>query len=530
MLNKFVLITTLLAIFSLSIQQKTLVNGYKSNEENYRDSRETGKILKSNQVSSLSSSAESSPLSSASSDSLNKRFSNKRYNNREILLEDQDFDNSNNVKSADTSAKLYVNKKPTSIQKEINSEEIELEKLLDRNQRTDMFNKFHYNNLDQLKQIHRNKQLQKELIDQSDSMFNFDYDDMLSKILLSDIERNMKPDEIGYILTSMKAGKISHKHNYPNDADTQMEYLNHLDQNEQDLSNNDHKKPVKVNVNEKIYLENEYFNKLMSEAKQNPFFNSEALEKINLELISPNKQDPNSAFNSHHNPSFIKDQKSDFVNPNINDKIDQLRKQNDYLFIFVVAGCTLAGAIALMAAGICWYSVHRNSVRTSQIEYGSEAAAKVKLGSNSSGDRRLAQSAQMYHYQHQKQQMIAMEKANNDTKADNSDNSDGETEEGDYTVYECPGLAPTGEMEVKNPLFKEDFSASTNNIAGHGGPPPYSAAVSNSPQLSTKSENKPATESSESSEVQNKESSNKESTSVSITIPVIEETNTSQKH
>jgi hypothetical protein len=30
--------------------------------------------------------------------------------------------------------------------------------------------------------------------------------------------------------------------------------------------------------------------------------------------------------------------------------------------------------------------------------------------SPTSGDRKLAQSAQMYHYQHQKQQMIAMEK------------------------------------------------------------------------------------------------------------------------
>ncbi len=39
--------------------------------------------------------------------------------------------------------------------------------------------------------------------------------------------------------------------------------------------------------------------------------------------------------------------------------------------------------------------------------------------------------------------MIAMEKANNDNnRPDNSDNSDGETEEGDWTVYECPGLAP----------------------------------------------------------------------------------------
>jgi len=93
--NKLVIITTLLAIFSLSIQQNTFVNGYKSNEENFRDSRETGKNLKNKEVSSLTSSAESSSslASSNTADSLNKRFSNKRYNNREILLEDQDFDN-----------------------------------------------------------------------------------------------------------------------------------------------------------------------------------------------------------------------------------------------------------------------------------------------------------------------------------------------------------------------------------------------------------------------------------------------------
>ncbi|XP_016377422.1 neural proliferation differentiation and control protein 1-like [Sinocyclocheilus rhinocerous] len=33
--------------------------------------------------------------------------------------------------------------------------------------------------------------------------------------------------------------------------------------------------------------------------------------------------------------------------------------------------------------------------------------------------------------------------------------SDEENEDGDFTVYECPGLAPTGEMEVKNPLFDD---------------------------------------------------------------------------
>ena len=38
----------------------------------------------------------------------------------------------------------------------------------------------------------------------------------------------------------------------------------------------------------------------------------------------------------------------------------------------------------------------------------SAAASRDKVGSP--GDRKLAHSAQMYHYQHQKQQMLAMEK------------------------------------------------------------------------------------------------------------------------
>ncbi|ETE60560.1 Neural proliferation differentiation and control protein 1 [Ophiophagus hannah] len=73
----------------------------------------------------------------------------------------------------------------------------------------------------------------------------------------------------------------------------------------------------------------------------------------------------------------------------------------------------------------------------------------------SPGDQKLAQSAQMYHYQHQKQQMLSMEKHKEDTKAPEPISSDEENEDGDFTVYECPGLAPTGEMEVKNPLFDD---------------------------------------------------------------------------
>jgi len=75
----------------------------------------------------------------------------------------------------------------------------------------------------------------------------------------------------------------------------------------------------------------------------------------------------------------------------------------------------------------------------------------------------------MFHYQQQRQQMMAQEKAHLDAKPVYSDDSDDEAPGGgDYTVYECPGLAPTGEMEVRNPLFAEpDSSLSTSDLTSH---------------------------------------------------------------
>lgn len=145
-------------------------------------------------------------------------------------------------------------------------------------------------------------------------------------------------------------------------------------------------------------------------------------------------------------------------------------KRSDYMFISIIVETTIAALLVIIAGGICWYTVNRIKGPSNEQKHGIFSQGNLKStssiksnSSNSSGDRRLAQSAQMFHYQHQKQQMIAMEKANNETKQDQSDNSEGEAEEGDYTVYECPGLAPTGEMEVKNPLFKEDISVPNNN-------------------------------------------------------------------
>lgn len=80
-------------------------------------------------------------------------------------------------------------------------------------------------------------------------------------------------------------------------------------------------------------------------------------------------------------------------------------------------------------------------------------------------------AARMYHYQHQKQQMIQTGDhrkcgalagaggvaAGRHASASDLD-SDDENEDGSYTVYECPGLASAHEMEIKNPLFNDDRS------------------------------------------------------------------------
>lgn len=130
----------------------------------------------------------------------------------------------------------------------------------------------------------------------------------------------------------------------------------------------------------------------------------------------------------------------------------------DIYFVVIVAGCSAAAIFGVVAAGYCFYRFQKNSKAAAEVDYPAYGVTGPNKDQTSpNGDRRLAQSAQMYHYQHQKQQMIAVEKATTARNTSASDiDSEEENEEGDYTVYECPGLAPTGEMEVKNPLFHDD--------------------------------------------------------------------------
>ncbi|XP_055988970.1 neural proliferation differentiation and control protein 1 [Sorex fumeus] len=126
------------------------------------------------------------------------------------------------------------------------------------------------------------------------------------------------------------------------------------------------------------------------------------------------------------------------------------------LVLVLILACSVAGAAALVMAVLCWCRLQREIRLTQKVDYVAPQAASCPTDpSPSPGDQRLAHSAEVYHYQHQRQQMLCLQRHQEPPAGPDvaTAASDEENEDGDFTVYECPGLAPTGEMEVRNPLF-----------------------------------------------------------------------------
>nr|XP_046241635.1 neural proliferation differentiation and control protein 1 [Scatophagus argus] len=129
---------------------------------------------------------------------------------------------------------------------------------------------------------------------------------------------------------------------------------------------------------------------------------------------------------------------------------------NDHVFIIMSSVFIVVGSLTLVIAGACWVRLQKGMRLSEKVDYPGYGLMRAQTFDDLPGDKKLAHSAQMYHYQHQKQQMLSLEKHRDEPKVpDSGASTDEENEDGDFTVYECPGLAPTGEMEVKNPLFDD---------------------------------------------------------------------------
>ncbi|KAK2819022.1 hypothetical protein Q5P01_024583 [Channa striata] len=140
--------------------------------------------------------------------------------------------------------------------------------------------------------------------------------------------------------------------------------------------------------------------------------------------------------------------------------------RNDRIIVIIISVCAVVGAVAMILATVCYVKLQKQSHLAKKVDYPAFGGTNIPPATapgTSTGDKTLAQSAQMYHYQHQKQQILSMGNHKPEQKVlDSEVTSDEEEVGGDFTVYECPGLAPTGEMEVKNPLFDD----STVNYQG----------------------------------------------------------------
>jgi len=132
-----------------------------------------------------------------------------------------------------------------------------------------------------------------------------------------------------------------------------------------------------------------------------------------------------------------------------------------FSFIAVVVACCVAGIAGIMLASFCWYKL-----RSETKEYKSPGTGDFKPGSlrntytKGSGvdETKLAQGAEVFHYLHAKKQIQQMEEPSmkaSDRGVSINESTDEDEEEED-TVYECPGLAPPGDMRVVNPLFSDN--------------------------------------------------------------------------
>merc|ERR1712083_717689 len=132
---------------------------------------------------------------------------------------------------------------------------------------------------------------------------------------------------------------------------------------------------------------------------------------------------------------------------------------NDIYFTTIVGVTSGLMVFVIVGVGFLFHRARKNAKAAEDVEYPAYGVTGPgKDMSPNSGDRMLAQNAQLYHYQHQKNQMIAFDGQADSQRRSMSDNESEDGEEGDYTVYECPGLAPTGEMEVRNPMFEDDVT------------------------------------------------------------------------
>uniref|UniRef100_A0A8C5QR49 Neural proliferation differentiation and control protein 1 n=1 Tax=Leptobrachium leishanense TaxID=445787 RepID=A0A8C5QR49_9ANUR len=129
-------------------------------------------------------------------------------------------------------------------------------------------------------------------------------------------------------------------------------------------------------------------------------------------------------------------------------RMSSMRKSdfNQTISLALIVICCLTGFSGILVAALCWYRLQQE-VRLAQ-----KMAYSAYKGSRQQPCQRSVNDNSHYMWQDQKKQHLAQDGSGmRPQKQFSTDSEEADIEE--FTMYECPGLAPVGEMEVHNPLF-----------------------------------------------------------------------------
>uniref|UniRef100_A0A803JID0 Neural proliferation, differentiation and control, 1, gene 2 n=1 Tax=Xenopus tropicalis TaxID=8364 RepID=A0A803JID0_XENTR len=133
-----------------------------------------------------------------------------------------------------------------------------------------------------------------------------------------------------------------------------------------------------------------------------------------------------------------------------NSRVSRRKKsmnQNFSLTLIVI--CSLTGVSGIVVVALCWYRLQKEVQLAQKTAYATCADRRQHICNRSAGHI----SHYIQQYQNKKQQLQAQESSRSSLQPYRQLSTDSEPDTDDFTIYECPGLAPTGEMEVHNPLF-----------------------------------------------------------------------------
>ncbi|VDN89222.1 unnamed protein product [Brugia pahangi] len=122
------------------------------------------------------------------------------------------------------------------------------------------------------------------------------------------------------------------------------------------------------------------------------------------------------------------------------------------LHLAVATACMLAVVIGVATGSYYFFKDRSQKSPADSCDFTYAPTGPGKSRKKKGGDEGLAYKAQLHHYQQAKQKIISGEDGTI-TLPDGYESSETSDDENNFSVYECPGLAPTGDIEVQNPNF-----------------------------------------------------------------------------